>query len=131
MKKLVLILVSIVVLCSCATKTKIEYVDREVVKYQTQYVHDTTSVEKHDSVFHTIYQRGDTIYDTKYVEMTRWRDKIVVKSDTCWRDSVVTIKKETVKEITKIPKLFKISFVFSILVIIFVAYKIIRWLQIR
>lgn len=131
MKKLVLILVSIVVLCSCATKTKIEYVDREVVKYQTQYVHDTTRVEKHDSVFHTIYQRGDTIYDTKYVERTRWRDKIVVKSDTCWRDSVVTIKKETVKEITKIPKLFKISFVFSILVIIFVAYKIIRWLQIR
>lgn len=131
MKKLVLILVSIVVLCSCATKTKIEYVDREVVKYQTQYVHDTTRVEKHDSVFHTIYQRGDTIYDTKYVERTRWRDKIVVKSDTCWRDSVVTIKKETVKEITKIPKLFKISFVFSILVIILVAYKIIRWLQIR
>ena len=125
-----IIIAVIMLFSSCATKTKIEYRDREVVKYNTSYVHDTTFVEKHDSVYHTIFQKGDTVYDTKYVERTRWRDNIVVKKDTCWRDSVVTIKKETVKEVTKIPKLFKIAFVFSILVVIFAIVKLIRWLQI-
>lgn len=125
-----IIIAVIMLFSSCATKTKIEYRDRDVVKYNTSYVHDTTFVEKHDSVYHTIFQKGDTVYDTKYVERTRWRDNIVVKKDTCWRDSIVTIKKETVKEVTKIPKLFKITFVFSILVIIFAVVKSIRWLQI-
>ena len=125
-----IIIAVIMLFSSCATKTKIEYRDREVVKYNTSYVHDTTFVEKHDSVYHTIFQKGDTVYDTKYVERTRWRDNIVVKKDTCWRDSIVTIKKETVKEVTKIPKLFKITFVFSILVVIFAIVKLIRWLQI-
>lgn len=125
-----IIIAVIMLFSSCATKTKIEYRDREVVKYNKSYVHDTTFVEKHDSVYHTIFQKGDTVYDTKYVERTRWRDNIVVKKDTCWRDSIVTIKKETVKEVTKIPKLFKIAFVFSILVVIFAIVKLIRWLQI-
>lgn len=125
-----IIIAVIMLFSSCATKTKIEYRDRDVVKYNTSYVHDTTFVEKHDSVYHTIFQKGDTVYDTKYVERTRWRDNIVVKKDTCWRDSIVTIKNETVKEVTKIPKLFKITFVFSILVIIFAVVKSIRWLQI-
>ena len=126
----IIIVAIIMMFSSCATKTKIEYRDRDVVKYNTSYVHDTTFVEKHDSVYHTIFQKGDTVYNTKYVERTRWRDNIVVKKDTCWRDSIVTIKKETVKEVTKIPKLFKIAFVFSILVIIFAVVKSIRWLQI-
>lgn len=125
-----IIIAVIMLFSSCATKTKIEYRDRDVVKYNTSYVHDTTFVEKHDSVYHTIFQKGDTVYDTKYVERTRLRDNIVVKKDTCWRDSIVTIKKETVKEVTKIPKLFKITFVFSILVIIFAIVKLVRWLQI-
>ena len=125
-----IIIAVIMLFSSCATKTKIEYRDREVAKYNTSYVHDTTFVEKHDSVYHTIFQNGDTVYDTKYVERTRWRDNIVVKKDTCWRDSIVTIKKETVKEVTKIPKLFWISMCFSILVIIFAFVKLFRWLQI-
>lgn len=125
-----IIIAVIMLFSSCATKTKIEYRDRDVVKYNTSYVHDTTFVENHDSVYHTIFQKGDTVYDTKYVERTILRDNIVVKKDTCWRDSIVTIKKETVKEVTKIPKLFKITFVFSILVIIFAIVKLIRWLQI-
>ena len=125
-----IIIAVIMLFSSCATKTKIEYRDRDVVKYNTSYVHDTTFVEKHDSVYHTIFQKGDTVYDTKYVERTRWRDNIVVKKDTCWGDSIVTIKMETVKEVTKIPKLFKIAFVFSILVVIFAIVKLIRWLQI-
>lgn len=114
---------------SCATKTKIEYVDREVVKYETKYVFDTTFVDRHDSVYHTIFQKGDTVYDTKYVEKTMWRDRVVNKSDTCWRDSVVTEYKESVKEIVKIPKIYTIAFVISIIIIIFAVVKLVRWLK--
>jgi hypothetical protein len=130
MRRITFFAIAMTMLCSCATRKSVEYVDREVVKYQKEVVHDTLIQHTHDSVYHTIFQKGDTVYDTKYVERTRWRDKVVVKKDTCWRDSIVTIKKETVKEVTKIPKLFKIAFVFSILVIIFAIVKLLRWLQI-
>ena len=115
---------------SCATK-KIEYVDREVVKWQKEVVHDTLINNIHDSVYHTVFQRGDTIYDTKYIEKTKYRDKVVVKTDTCYKDSVVTEYKETTKEIVKIPKIYSLSLWFSIICIIFAMIKLIRWLRIR
>ena len=62
------IMIGLCVLCSCSHGKTIEYVDREVVKYNTKEVHDTTFIDKHDSIHHTIFQKGDTIYDTKYVE---------------------------------------------------------------
>ena len=37
-------------LCSCATKTNIEYRDREVVKYETKIQHDTLINNVHDSI---------------------------------------------------------------------------------
>jgi len=124
-----IVLLIVMVLSSCATKTKIEYVDREVVKYQKEVVHDTLLQHTHDSIYHTVFQKGDTVYNTKYVEKTRWRDRIVERHDTCWRDSVVTEYKETTKEVIKIPKLFWISMCFSILVIIFAFVKLFRWLK--
>ena len=36
-----IIIAGIMLFSSCATKTKIEYRDRDVVKYNTSYVHDT------------------------------------------------------------------------------------------
>lgn len=116
---------------SCATKTKIEYRDRDVNHYITNMVHDTLVDKTTDSVYFEVKVKGDTVYATKYKEKTRWRDRIVVKHDTCRVDSIVTIRKEVTKEITKIPKLFKISMVFSILVIIFAFVKLFRWLQIH
>ena len=126
-----IVVVAIIMLSSCATKNKIEYRDRIVDHYNTIVQHDTLREHTSDSIFEKIYVKGDTVYNTKYVEKTRWRDRIVERHDTCWRDSIVTIKKETVKEVTKIPKLFKIAFVFSILVVIFAIVKLIRWLQIH
>ena len=125
----VIVIAIIMLFSSCATKTKIEYRDRIVDHYNTIVQHDTLREHTSDSIFEKIYVKGDTVYNTKYVEKTRWRDRIVVKHDTCWRDSTTVIRKETTKEITKIPKLFKISFVFSIFIIIFAIIKLVRWLQ--
>lgn len=131
MRKILFILFTILVFYSCATKTKIEYVDRDVVKYETKIQHDTLINNIHDSVYHTVFQKGDTIYDTKYVEKTKYRDRVVVRIDTCYRDSIQTVIKESVKEKQIIPKWCYYLLVFSIIVIIFAIVKVIRWLQIH
>ena len=125
------VLFTVLIFCSCATRTKIEYIDREVVKYQKQVVHDTLINNIHDSVYHTVFQRGDTIYDTKYVEKTKYRDRVVVKTDTCYRDSIQVQIKKSVVEKQKIPKWCYYCLVVSVLFIIFALIKLIRWLQIR
>lgn len=127
----VIIVGVVMLLCSCATKTQIEYVDREVVKYQKEIVHDTLTQHTHDSIYHTIFQKGDTIYNTKYVEKTKWRDKVVYRTDTCYRDSIRTQIKETIVEKQKIPKWCHCCLCVCALFIIFAFVKLVRWLQIH
>lgn len=129
---LAMIIIAIVlVFSSCATKTKIEYVDREVVKYQKEFVHDTLVQHTHDSVYHTVFQKGDTVYNVKYVEKIMWKDKVVCRTDTCYQDATRTIIKESVKEKKIIPQWCYFSLVFSLLFFIFAVVKVIRWVQIR
>lgn len=116
---------------SCATKTKIEYRDRDVNHYVTQYVHDTLIVETKDSTYHMVKIVNDTVFDMKYVEKTKWRDKVVVRCDTCWRDSVVTEYKETIKEITKVPRIYTYALIFSVLVLIYGLIKLAKWMKIQ
>lgn len=127
----IIIIAIVLLLSSCATKTRIEYRDRDVNHYITNTVHDTLKDKTTDSVYFEVMVKGDTVYQTKYKEKARWRDRVIERHDTCWRDSVVTEYKETVKEVTKIPKIFKIYLIFSILVIIFAFVKLYRWLQIH
>lgn len=127
-------LISFCILClfaSCATKTKIEYRDRDVNHYITQYVHDTLKIETKDSTYHMVKVVNDTVFDTKYVERTKWREKVVERHDTCYRDSVVTQYKETIKEVTKVPKLYSYALIFSVLVLIYGLIKLAKWLKIQ
>ena len=127
----VIVVAIVLMFSSCATKREIQYVDRDVVKYETKIQHDTLINNIHDSVYHTVFQKGDTIYDTKYVEKTKYRDRVLVRIDTCYRDSIQTVIKESVKEKQIIPKWCYYLLVFSIIVIIFAIVKVIRWLQIH
>ena len=129
-KGLFLFVAAILLLSSCKTKNVIEYRDRDVVKYNTVYVHDTLVNNVHDSIYHTVFQKGDTVYDTKYIERTQWRDRIVERHDTCWRDSTRTEYKETTKEVTRIPNIFWCSMIFSILIIIFALLKVLRRIKV-
>ena len=116
---------------SCATKTKIEYRDRDVNHYITNVVHDTLIDKTTDSVYVNVYTKGDTVFKEKYKERTRWRDRIVERHDTCYKDSIVIEYKETTKEVVKIPKIYSLSLWFSIVCIIFAIVKLMRWLRIR
>ena len=124
------VMVALMLFTSCATRKVVEYRDRDVNHYITNTVHDTLIDKTTDSVYFEVKVKGDTVYQTKYKEKTRWRDRIIERHDTCWRDSVVTEYKETVKEVKKTPKIFYISLFISIICIIFAFIKLIRWLQI-
>jgi len=121
MKNLLIITLLAFLFVSCATKKEVQYVDREIVKMQ----HDTLVVGVHDSVFHTIYQKGDTIYNTKYVEKIKYKDRIVVKTDTCYLDKVQirTIEKKI------IPKWCYYSLLITIVLLIFASIKLYKWIR--
>ena len=122
------IIIAVLMLCSCATKTVVEYRDRDVVKYNTVYVHDTLMQHVHDSVYHTVFQKGDTIYDTKYVEKTRWKERFVYKTDTCYKDSILIHKVYTTTEKRVIPKWCYFSLVVWLILFIFAIVKIKKWI---
>jgi len=129
-KALVFITIAFIVL-SCATKTKIEYVDREVVKDRMHYVHDTLREITRDTIEHNVFMRGDTVYDVKYVKSVQWKDKIVEKTDTFIRDSIqVQVKKEIVEK-KVIPKWCYISLLICGLFAIFAIIKLILWKQVH
>ena len=69
MKK-ILVAVLIAILTSCATRTKIEYRDRDVNHYITNTVHDTLVQHSTDSVYFEVITKGDTVFNTKYKERT-------------------------------------------------------------
>lgn len=126
---IVVIFCFVLFLSSCATKTKIEYRDRDVNHYITNTVHDTIIDKTTDSVYVNVYTKGDTVFKEKYKERTRWRDRIVERHDTCYRDSIVKEYKETTREVTKVPTFYKYCLWFSIIVVIFAIIKLVRWVK--
>lgn len=131
MKKVLFLSLFVLLLSGCVTKRVVEYKDRIVDHYITKTTHDTLYDQVVDSVYFEVLVKGDTVYKTKYKEKTRFRDKIVVRYDTCMVDSIVTEYKETVKEVKKIPKIYRFALWFSIIIIIFAIIKVVRWVQIH
>lgn len=125
----VFVILFVILISSCATKTRIEYRDHYIDHYITNTVHDTLTVHEKDSVYHIIKTINDTVYDTKYVERTRYRDRIVERHDTCWRDSIITEYKETVRKVVKYPKTYWYAIGVSLLFFILVFIKLYRWLK--
>lgn len=92
---LLFILMFLVLASSCRSTKSLE-TDKEVL-LQIKEVHDTTYIEKKDSIYHTIFQKGDTVYNTKYVESVKYRDRIVNKTDTLFQEREV-IKEKTIEK---------------------------------
>ena len=123
MKKLLYIMCALFLLSGCATKSKIDYRDRDVVKYIKSIQHDTLINNVHDSVYNNIFTRGDTVYNFKYKERVSFKDRIVFRTDTLKKDSIQTQYKENtiIKKI--IPKWCWILLVVNVFFCIFVGLK--------
>lgn len=112
---------------SCATRKKIEYVDREVIKNVVSVQHDTVVERVKDSVYHNVLQKGDTVYDTKYIQKIVYKYQTVYAHDTITKDSIRTEYKEITVEKKIIPKWCYYSLVAWLCVIIFIILKIRKW----
>lgn len=123
----IITILAIIFLASCGTKSKIEYVDREVVRYETKVQHDTLINNIHDSV--RIEKKGDTVFVDRW--HTKIHERINVRTDTCYRDSVRTVIKESVKEKEVIPNWCYLCLALGVIVIIFTVRKVIKWIQIH
>ena len=122
---LVWMLCVFVCLTSCATRNKIEYIDKEVEKIVVKEIHDTVRESLHDSI--VIKERGDTSLIERW--HTKYRDRIVETHDTVRNDSIQVQYKETVKEVVKYPKTYWAAVCVSILFFIFAFVKLIKWIQ--
>ena len=81
-------------LVGCKTVKVIEQVPVYVhdTAYQTKEVHDSTYIDR----WHTIIQKGDTVYDTKTITIT----KTLTRTDTAYKvveKPVIVSKTETVE----------------------------------
>ena len=121
-------MVTVLLFVGCATKSKIEFRDRDVFKYITSVQHDTLVNNIHDSVYNNIFTRGDTVYNVKYKERIAYRDRIVLRNDTIKKDSIQTQYKENTIIKNKIPKWCWILLVINIILCTFVGVKFyIKW----
>ena len=123
MNKYIIIILALFTIVGCATKTHIEYKDREVLKYIKSIQHDTLISNVHDSIYNNIYTKGDTVYNFKYKERIAYKDRIVYKNDTIKRDSIQTQYKEKTIIKTKTPKWCWILLVINLIICIFVGVK--------
>ena len=114
---------------SCATRKQIEYVDRVVVQTEVKETHDTVTNTIHDSIYHTILQKGDTVYNTKFIERTKYKTITTHSVDTLWRDSIQTKIEKVVVEKKIIPKWCYYTLVGCAILIIFVAFRVRKWLK--
>ena len=124
MKKLVFIMLAILMLSACKTTTKIVEVPVEVVK--KEYIHDTKidSVYIRDSVDR--WQKGDTLYITKWHTKFKYINKVdtIVKTDSIPK-IVPVVKEVEVNHIYWYQKLLMwLGGITIILLIIVITYRV-------
>lgn len=123
MKKILYIICAIFLLSGCATKSKIEYRDRDVIRYIKSIQHDTLLNNVHDSVYNNIYTKGDTVYNIKYKERISYKDRIVYRNDTIKKDSIQVVNKESTIIKNKVPKWCWILLVVNLIFCTFMGVK--------
>lgn len=129
MNRIVAILIVLLTISACKPVEKIQYVDREKIVYQNVVQHDSIFNDVHDSIFQTIYQKGDTIYSVKYKEKTRDIYKYVSITDTLYKDSIQYVYSKDVKVQKITPKWCYYCLLFPFAFLIFAIVKIYRWLH--
>lgn len=118
-------------LCASCRSTKNSVSDfNSATHYETIVVRDTIERETRDSIFHTIYIVGDTVYNTKYVEKVVYKDKKEYRTDTIYIDKIRTETTEKVIEKTKIPKWSWFCLAICVILSIFAGVKAYtKWLR--
>src|SRR5574344_776977 len=112
---LILVFISISFIC-CKTQSKIEYRDRDVLRYINTIQVDTFLKDVKDSIYIKTYIK-------KYKKRLVYKDRIKIKTDTLVNDSIVNIYKENTIVKTKVPSWCYILLVINLLVLAIVVIK--------
>ena len=101
MKKLVIILATLLMLAGCKTQDRVVTVieNHTDTLWQKQTVHD--SIHVHDSIYVNQYLKGDTVYVERSVWHTDIRER--VKTDTVYKSKTdsVPVPYPVIKEVEK------------------------------
>lgn len=127
--KHILILIALVTLCSCKS-TKVVTVERVTHDTLTQVVNKRDSIYLHDSIYQSVFVKGDTVTITKDRWHTAYRDRVL-------HDSIYIVKTDTVPvpykvEVTKKPTFWyklKIGSIGAISALILLAILIARMMK--
>ena len=126
MKRLFLIVLFSTIIVSCSTQKHVEHSNVDNDSRKIEYVHDTLTNFVHDSIYQEVIKAGDTVFFTKYVERTRWREKIVERTDTVTEYKMRTERVETIIEDKVTPKWAYFSLFISIICLIYLAYRTVK-----
>lgn len=108
----VILIAMIALFASCKTIRQIEYIDR----YHNNVSRDTIVQVDRDSIYIKEWQRGDTIYLTKYVERIKYKDRIVIRIDT-----ISVIENSVTTEVKRvIPRWCYVTIILLLLSILFI-----------
>lgn len=129
MNKAFAIVCVFVLFSACKPVEKIQYVDKEKIVYQNVVQHDSIFNDVHDSIFQTIYQKGDTVYNVKYKEKIKEVYKYLYKTDTLFKDSIQYVIKKDIEVKKVVPKWCYYTIALSLAFLIFAIIRIYKWLH--
>lgn len=118
-----ILLMSIIWLCGCKTKTVVVEKIVPEIHYQDVVKVQKDSVYLHDSIFNTEYLQGDTIVKYKYAQKTLFRERVL--HDTIIKVDSIPYEVKTTVERKKTD--YKGWFAFGgllFLIVLYVIYKI-------
>lgn len=120
----ILIAISLIfIFISCTTTKEIEY--KDIYKDRIVSKVDTFTLLQKDSIYINQYQKGDTIYKEKECWKIRYKDRIVLRTDTIIDKQIEYKDKVATKEI--IPNwCYKLLWFNLACVIMFVVYLCIK-----
>lgn len=101
MRKILPVFLVLLSLVACKTQKVIEYQTVEVPRISVVEKHDTVrdSVRQLDSV--VVYQRGDTVFQTRYID--KYHDKVLIKNHNT-TDTITRVIKEPFKIFVEVEK---------------------------
>lgn len=96
MKKVLLLIILLPLLFSCRTAKDLEKNTeiKEIIKER----HDTLMVHTRDSIYFSVIQKGDTVFNTKYIEKIKYIDRTVIQNDTIYQEKEVIKEKKVIKK---------------------------------
>lgn len=118
-----ILLMSIIWLCGCKTKTVVVEKIVPEIHYQDVVKVQKDSIYLHDSIFNTEYLQGDTIVKYKYAQKTLFRERVL--HDTVIKVDSIPYEVKTTVERKKTD--YKGWFAFGgllFLIVLYVIYKI-------